>query len=103
MPLEAVESRVPSKVEVLDGTLELTADAVAPRDVDVPSVPEKMRIEVANGAILALDFPGTLSTGSLKLGGTHVVGLVNSDTHPDYICGMGTIDAKPVGSVLTIR
>ena len=71
--------------------------------VDVPSVPEKIRIEVANGAILALDFPGTLRTGSLKLGGTHVTGLVNSDTHPDYICGMGTIDARPIGCVLSIR
>ena len=71
--------------------------------VDAPSVPEKLRIEVAKGAILALDFPGTLRTGALKLGGTHVVGIVNSDTHPDYICGMGTIDAKPAGIVLSIR
>ena len=71
--------------------------------VDAPSAPEKMRIEVAKGAILALDFPGTLRTGPLKLGGEHVTGLVTSDTHPEYICGMGTIDARPLGCVLSIR
>ena len=48
MPLEAVESRVPTKVEVLDGTLELTADAVAPRDVNNPPsvIAEKAVIEI---------------------------------------------------------
>lgn len=70
---------------------------------ETPCVPEKLRIEVAKDAILALDFPGVLKTGPLKLGGTHVVGLVNSDTHPDYICGMGTLDARPSGIVISVK
>ena len=70
---------------------------------ETPRVPEKLRIEVAKDAILALDFPGVLKTGSLKLGGQHVFGLVNSDTHPDYICGMGTIDARPTGAVISFK
>lgn len=70
---------------------------------DVPDVPEKLRIKVSEGAMLALDFPGTIRTGKVTLGGERIIGYVDSTTHPDYICGMGSIEARPEGTVVVIR
>lgn len=53
--------------------------------------------------MLALDFPGTIHTGTVTLGGRRVVGRIDSSTHPDFICGMGAIEARPEGAVIVIR
>lgn len=76
---------------------------VAQTPTDVPDVPARMRISVSEGAMLALDFPGTIHTGTVTLGGRRVVGRIDSSTHPDFICGMGAIEARPEGAVIVIR
>lgn len=76
---------------------------IAETPVVAPDVPARMRISVAEGAMLALDFPGTIHTGTVTLGGKRVVGRIDSTTHPDFICGMGSIEARPEGAVIVIR
>jgi len=70
---------------------------------DVPSVPEKMRISVAEGARIQLDFPGTLKTGPVTLGGTAYVGRITATSHPDYVSGMGALEAVSSGTIVTFR
>ena len=75
-------------------------------DVDadaVPSAPSKMRVSVAAGATLNLDFPGTLACGPVTLGGTTVYGLVNAQTYPQYITGVGSLQATNPGVVIILR
>lgn len=76
---------------------------VAQTLTDVPDVPASMRIKVSEGAMLALDFPGTIRAGTVTLGGKRAVGRIDSTTHPDFICGMGSIEARPGGAVIVIR
>lgn len=72
--------------------------------VDVPSVANTTRIAVAKGAKLALDFPGTVEVGSVKLGGVPARGIINSSTHPEFISGMGSLNAVPkTGAVILFR
>ena len=70
---------------------------------DVPSVPEKFDIEVAEGARLVLDYPGTMTVRRLKLGGAPVSGVVSASTNPDYIGGCGSIQVVPDGMVIQFR
>ena len=70
---------------------------------ETPDVPERMSIDVAPHAILALDFPGTLKVRRLHLGGLPVSGHVDATTHPAYLTGMGALDAPPAGSVFLLR
>lgn len=70
---------------------------------DVPSVPEKMRISVAESARLQLDFPGTVKTGPVTLGGVVHVGTISAATCPDYISGMGTLEATSDGTMVLFR
>ena len=70
----------------------------------VPDVPAKLAVEVASGAELALDFPGTLELDSLRLGGRSAgSGDISAVTHPDYIVGAGTIFVRPKATVLYMR
>ena len=71
---------------------------------DTPSVSRKMALEVASGATVALDFPGTLELDSLWLGGRSAhSGVFSAATHPDYLVGAGSIFVKPKGFVLFMR
>ena len=75
-------------------------------DVDadaVPSAPSKMRVSVAAGATLNLDFPGTLTCGPVTLGGTTVYGLVNAQTYPQYVTGVGSLQANNPGAMIIFR
>lgn len=69
----------------------------------VPSVPNDLRITVAEGAKLNLDFKGKITVRTLRLGGTGCIGTVSAVTHPDYITGDGEIEVEPHGTVLIFR
>ena len=70
---------------------------------DVPDVPQKMKLSVAEGALLQLDFPGTLKTGPVTLGGVVYIGTIDAATFPDYVSGMGTLEAIPSGTIVIFR
>ena len=70
---------------------------------DMPSVPEKMRVSVATGARLLLDYPGTIKLRRLLLGGVRKEGVVSAATDPDYIGGIGKLEVVPSGIMVSFR
>ena len=71
---------------------------------DVPEMPDDVKIKVAEGARLVLDFPGRKTVRLLKLGERSVpAGVVKASDYPDYLGGIGEVEVKPVGSVILVR
>ena len=69
---------------------------------DTPDVPASASIEVAEGAKLRLDFPGTLKLDGLKYNGRSYSGTLTAENCP-FILGPGSLDVKPKGTVLIFR
>ena len=90
------------KMTFLDG---LSIRRVTETVDDVPVIPEGVRIKVASGARMVLDFKGTNEVSSVRLGGTLLTsGIVDGKSHPDYIGGMGALRIVPKsGFVLLFR
>ena len=83
-------------------------DGVSIRKVgwDVPEaidMPKSVKLEVAQGAYLNLAFTGTNTVGAVKLGGQSVLGIVDAATYPEFICGPGTLDVRPNGTVIILQ
>ena len=77
---------------------------VDPSTVVSPTVPESTRLYVAEGAMLNLDYPGTKIVKTLSLGGVHKpAGVYSAANCPGYLTGMGSVEVKPDGMVITIR
>lgn len=103
---------VPGEYEFgIGGTLQKTSvigacsvKRIADELAETPTVPGDLRINVKEGAMLVLDFPGTLKTGGVRLGGQYVTGTINAKTHPQYITGMGSIEATTqTGMVIILK
>lgn len=58
-------------------------------------LPLGVAVSVSEGAMLALDVPGTNIVSSLRLGNSRVSGAASSKTHPKYISGVGAIEVRP--------
>ena len=74
---------------------DLAADAV-------PDVPEDTVIEVADGAKLRLDFPGTLKLDGLKYNGCSYSGTLTAENCP-FVLGPGSLEVTPKGTVILFR
>lgn len=61
------------------------------------------KLSIAKGAKLRLTFEGVNKVDELRLGGRRVSGLVNAQTHPDYIEGMGELDVDRKGMAIIVR
>lgn len=71
---------------------------------DVPQAPDRMKVAVADGARLVLDFPGVKKVWSLRLGGRKIpTGIVGANDYPEYLGGIGRLEIEPGGSLLLIR
>ncbi len=70
---------------------------------DAPSLPHNLRISVAEGAKLLLDYPGVARCGPVKYAGKRYVGTLNQETCPSFITGIGTLEAAPDGLAIVIR
>ena len=92
-------SATADRLSLLDGLSFVRADD---RE-DIPSVPEKMRVSVASGARLLLDYPGTIKLRRLLLGGVRKEGVVSAATDPDYIGGIGKLEVVPSGIMVSFR
>lgn len=68
-----------------------------------PQVAEDTALAVKAGAKLGLDYEGTVTVRSLKLGDTSVHGTVKASDYPDYLTGMGQVEVKPIGLTLIVR
>ena len=65
-----------------------------------------LKIEVADGARLQLDFAGTNKIDSLRIAGKSYEGLVSVETHPELfptLAGPGTLMIMPKGTVILFR
>lgn len=64
---------------------------------------EDVRIDIAENAMIDLNFVGTNKIGRLKLGRRFVHGVVSSKTHPEYISGPGALELGRPGCVIIFR
>ena len=58
---------------------------------------------VAAGAKLHLNFIGSRKSESLVYNGQGLTGDVNSETHPEFVLGSGTLYCAPRGTLLSVR
>ena len=70
-----------------------------------PDLPRKLRISVAEGAKLVLDYPGTKTVAALTLGGVPVRGfnVVDASTCPDFVSGVGALRVEPYGMQISFK
>lgn len=70
-----------------------------------PDLPRTLRISVAEGAKLVLDYPGTNTVAALTLGGVSVRGLdvVDASTCPDFVSGVGALRVVPYGTLMSFK
>ena len=69
-----------------------------------PTLPSKVRIDVAEGARLALDYPGTNRVRGVWFGGVPADGrIVDAAAYPDYVSGIGALEIVPSGTLLLFR
>ena len=69
-----------------------------------PTLPSKVRIDVAEGARLALDYPGTNRVRGVWFGGVPADGrIVDAASYPDYVSGIGALEIVPSGTLLLFR
>ena len=87
------------RISRLDGVSVKKADDFK---VDVPDIAEDTSIEIADGAKLRLDFPGTLKLGSLRYNDRSYSGTLTAETCP-FILGAGALDVTPKGTVILFR
>ena len=89
--------------------LDVQIDAVSlvrDRDerADAPSLPRDLRIDVAKGATLLLDYPGVVRVRRVVYDGKSYQGTVNAKTCPDFVTGPGTLEAvSDSGALLIVR
>lgn len=70
---------------------------------EVPSLPRDLRIDVAKGATLLLDYPGVVRVRRVVYDGKSYRGTVNAKTCPDFVTGPGTLEAVSSGTLLIVR
>ena len=71
---------------------------------DAPVVPSNLKINVASGSRLVLNYPGTVQVGMVRLGDTVISsGVVSEKTHPQFIGGMGSLSIVQSGTVILVR
>jgi hypothetical protein len=68
-----------------------------------PTLHGNLRLTVAEGAKLRLDYTGIGEVDRIKLGGIAVSGYVSAETHPQFISGDGVLYARPKPTVMIIR
>lgn len=74
-----------------------------PLAADAPEMDEELEINVAQGAKLRLDYPGTQTVGKLRLAGRAYSGLVRAADHPESLSGDGALYVPPKGTTVIIR
>ncbi len=83
---------------VLDGLVIEKVTAAAK-----PGVPETVEIDVAERAVLALDYLGTNKVAAVRYAGRNYSGEINAVTCPAFITGAGVLYVQPKGTVLMFR
>ena len=93
-------SKSADRYSFLDGcSIRRVVDEVAA----APVVPSNLRINVASGSRLVLNYPGMVQVSRVKLGDTVISsGVVNEKTHPQFIGGMGSLTVVPTSGTMIV-
>jgi len=82
-------------------------DAIRLVSIDTASTEELLPvdsiIEVAEGAVLNLDYFGTNEVKSVKLGGIEPSGVITAERFPAYIIGEGALFTSSKGTLMLVR
>lgn len=62
-----------------------------------------MRIDVAENAMIDLNYVGTNKVYKVRFGGKPVHGVITSETHPRYVSGPGALETEKIGTVILFR
>lgn len=94
--------------EALDLSSFIDAVCLAPvsdmPDSAVPVAPSDAEVYVAPGAVLGLDWPGILSCGRLRCGGSSYIGDISSANAPGSLFGIGRLSVTPTkGMVIIVK
>ena len=96
--------------EVAGSTCDRTAfiDGVSVRKVSAsepvaPEMPSELSVEVAADAQLRLDFAGTNTVQSVRLGGRRRSGFITAERFPGLVFGTGTLYVEPKGVLIIYR
>lgn len=68
-----------------------------------PTLPEDLKIDLAKGATLLLDYTGKATCGAVRYNGTNYYGRISAATHPEFVTGLGELEAKPKGMSILVR
>ena len=68
-----------------------------------PSLPAGLRIDVAKGAQLLLDYSGTAKCGPVTYDGNLYFGTIDAATHPEFVTGPGALEAISPGTIAIFR
>lgn len=68
-----------------------------------PTLPEHLKIELAKGATLLLDYTGKATCGAVRYNGTNYYGRISAATHPEFVTGLGELEAKPKGLLILVQ
>jgi len=80
-----------------------TVSVKAIDEAEMPDIPETLKLDVATGAKLHLDFAGTGTVQRVRLGSAPHSGILSAETYPDFITGPGCLYVEPRGAVLIFR
>ena len=69
-----------------------------------PTLPKDLRIDVAKGATLLLDYPGVAQVHKVVYDGKSYKGTVSAETCPEFVTGPGRLEIVPArGGCLIVR
>ena len=87
---------------LLDDVAIVSAPAAARTDL-ADSIPETTELDVADGAMLNLDFDGVATVRGIRYNGRSYVGEISHATCPAWVMGRGVLSAAPRGTVILFR
>ena len=73
------------------------------RNASCAGFSKNVRIEVADGAKLALDYIGTNTVERIRLGGRSVSGVIDASRFPQFLSGPGALNCEPKGTLLLVK
>ena len=65
--------------------------------------PEAIALEIAAGARLVLDYAGQIKVSDVRYAGHVVSGVINADTHPEFVDGAGSLYSPPNGTLISVK
>lgn len=86
-----------NRCTAIDG---LSLRKISQTPMATPALAEDLRVEVAVGAKLKLDFDGAVKVDAVKLGATRVSGEISAVTFPAFIEGSGSLTVTPKGTIV---